>query len=136
MGSASFDKRVYAWLLDEIPSVVVAIVISIVIFRYAPSFSWFFAFFLAFLAAYIVYFLYVFIPTALSHGASLGMKMQRIKAVRGDLTPISTKDAAIKALLSGLIPVVIVNAVFMLYTHTERSPIDRLTNSLVIKVRH
>ena len=75
-------QAVYAWLLDEIPAVLISIALVIVIFRYAPSFSWFFAFFLAFLSGYIVYFLYVFIPTAVSLGGSLGMKMLRIKAVR------------------------------------------------------
>ena len=135
MGSARFDKRVYAWLLDEIPSLLAAITIVILIFRFAPSFSWFFAFFLAFLSGYIVYFLYVFIPTAVSLGASLGMKTQHIKAVRPDGAPINKKDAAIKALLSGLIPVIIVNDLYMLYAHTEHSPIDRLTDSIVISLR-
>ena len=135
MGSASFDKRVYAWLLDEIPAVLISVALVIVIFRYAPSFSWFFAFFLAFLSGYIVYFLYVFIPTAVSLGGSLGMKMLRIKAVRPDGAPINKKDAAIKALLSGLVPVVIANALYMLFAHTEHSPIDRLTDSIVISLR-
>ncbi len=71
-----------------------------------------------------------------SNGYTLGGAMLRIKVVHMDDRDINYRDAFIRSVCLSIIPWVLVNAIYMLIVHTERTIFDKITDTIVIDRRH
>lgn len=130
---ASFDKKFFAWLIDK--------VIALAFFGLYLFLFW------AFATKEIPSLLYVFFSLGLSYltyillfvmfhkpsGSSIGMLIFRIKSVHFSGGKILLRESLIRAILSGLFAFAIANAAYMLMAHTERSAIDQLTETYVVR---
>jgi uncharacterized RDD family membrane protein YckC len=85
------------------------------------------------------YVFYVIVNCAFLHllstARTLGMAIMGIKTCHADKSRIRFKEAFLKALTTGLTAMDLVNSIYMLSSHTERSVFDRLTNTLVVDTR-
>lgn len=133
MINAKYYKRIYGWIIDEIISLLFGIACIFLIFYFSPTFSLFFA---VVIAIFVDYFFYVFLTSIimyLNNGSSFGMMLQKIKTVNINGNPLKYKACFLKCFLNGIIVVTIVNAIFMVCVHTERSLFDRLTDTIAVE---
>jgi uncharacterized RDD family membrane protein YckC len=133
MNIARFDKRIFAWLLDEVLPLGFGAGMAYILLHFVGTeISIFLIVFLSILADYFGYALLNGGLMHLSNGYTLGMAIFGIKTVHPDGERMRFHECWLKALLTGVIVMDIINAVYMVSIHTERSVFDRLTNSLVI----
>lgn len=134
MGNARYYKRIYGWLIDQILPLAVLIALMVVILCLAPSFSWFFAFALSSLAAYLTYILSTALFALAKEGASLGMVCLKLRSVHQDGSPLVGKEIWLRSIITGIWAFDLASAIYMLCSHTERSPVDRLCECTVISL--
>ena len=136
MGIARYEKRMMGWLIDKLFSLLaLAAVLTVEILYFPKDFSLYLEILIAIASGYVYY---VIVNCAFLHllnGATLGMAIMGIKTCHADKSRIRFKEAFLKALTTGLTAMDLVNSIYMLSKHTERSVFDRLTSSLVIDVR-
>lgn len=136
MGIARYEKRLMAYIIDEVLAMLLGVGLFVILIYYGVmEDSFFLNFVLSAIFSYLMYFLLVFPVSLISGGRSFGFMIFGIRAIHADGERFKASDAAIRALVSGVIVAMLASAIYMLSVHTERSPIDRLTNTLVIDVR-
>jgi hypothetical protein len=136
MSIARYEKRMMGWLIDKL------------IFPCCPRgrfhgrnslFSQGFSLFLEILIAAsratsstsFLFALYLFSAMAIPWDGDL----RNPDLPRDERSRIRFKEAFLKALMTGFTAMDLINSIYMLSSHTERSVFDRLTNTLVIDVR-
>jgi uncharacterized RDD family membrane protein YckC len=137
MNIARYEKRIWGWLIDEFISLMAGsacLVLMIIFGRTGGSlFLWIL---LAISGDYFFYVLVTAVTMHLSQGSTIGMLIVGIKSYHPDGERLKARECWLKALLTGIIAMDIINSIYMLVVHTERSAFDRLTNTLVIDARH
>jgi len=134
MEIARYERRVLAYLLDILLCLGCAFVV------------WYFVEWSHFLPVVVqivilellmglFYMLFGGIFLKWSNGYTLGSAILRIKVVHMDDRDISYRDAFIRSICLSIIPWVLVNAVYMLIVHTERTIFDKLTDTIVVDRR-
>lgn len=134
MEIARYERRVMAYLLDILMCLGCAFAV------------WFFVGWMRLLpiVAQIVilellmgffYMLFGGIFLKWSNGYTLGGAFMRIKVVHMDDRDITYRDAFIRSVGLSIIPWVLVNAVYMLIVHTERTIFDKMTDTIVVDRR-
>jgi uncharacterized RDD family membrane protein YckC len=136
MPIARFDKRIGGWLIDKLLSCgVLAGVLVVEILYWPANFSLFLEILIAIASGYVFYVFFVSWFLFLANGYTLGMAIFGIRTYHATKERIRFKEAFIKALMTGFTAMDLINAIYMLSNHTERSVFDRLTGTLVIDVR-
>ncbi len=134
MEIARYERRVLAYLLDILLCLGCAFVV------------WFFVDWIRFLPVVVqivilellmglFYMLFGGILLKWSNGYTLGSAIFRIKVVHMDDRDITYRDAFIRSITLSIVPWVVVNAVYMLIVHTERTIFDKLTDTIVVDRR-
>jgi len=137
MKIARYEKRMFGWVIDEIMALGPAIAFFFFIRTLGGAFSSvYLALVLSFLVQYVAYFILVPIFMGMSGGSTLGMLIFGIRCYTPEGGHISGGQCFLRSLLTGIWAMDLLNAVYMLLVHTERSVFDRLTDSLVIDFRH
>jgi len=137
MKIARFDKRILAWLLDEAFPCTTGIVFYILASTFnVVSDSGFTKFAVSCVIAYSLYILITSLILVLTNGFSIGGAILGIRVLRKDGNNLHFKECFLKTIAEGVVPYCLVNAVYMLANHTERSTFDRLTDTLVTEYRH
>jgi uncharacterized RDD family membrane protein YckC len=136
MEIARYEKRVFGWLIDRLLSWLLG---GALFYPYhllfGAGFSPYFLVLLSILSAYLLYVLGVTFFLWISNGRTLGSLFLGTKSFHPDGERLSFADSFLKALLTGVVAMAFLNALYMLFSHTERSAFDRLTNTLVVDVR-
>lgn len=136
MSIARFDKRIGAWLIDKILSWgVLGGLLAVEIIYFPKDLSLFLEILIAMAASYFFYVFFISSYLFLGNGYTLGMQIFGIRTRHATQERIRFKEAFLKALMTGFIAMDLVNAIYMLSEHTERSVFDRLTSFLVVDVR-
>lgn len=135
MQIAGFEKRVGGWLIDKALSWLLLAGL-IVAFRltFPPDFSIFLEIVLALFLTYLAYAFFNGTLLYLTKGYTIGTALFRIKT-SSPSRRLGYAKCLLKSLLTGVSAVCLVNAIYMLSTHTERSAFDRLTSTLMIDVK-
>ena len=135
MDIARYERRVFAYLID----VLLCLGCAFLTWSFIP---WMRAFPLA--AQIVVlevmmglyYMLFGGILLKWSNGYTLGGALLRTKVVHMDDRDITYRDAFIRSVCLSIIPWVLVNAIYMLIVHTERTICDKITDTIVIDRRN
>jgi uncharacterized RDD family membrane protein YckC len=136
MPIARFDKRIGGWLIDKILSWgVLGGLLAVEIIYFPKDLSLFLEILIAVAASYVFYVLFVSLYLFFGNGYTLGMQIFGIRTYHATRERIRFKEAFLKALMTGFTAMDLINAIYMLSQHTERSVFDRLTSSLVVDVR-
>lgn len=139
MNIIRYEKRIFAYLIDLF--IILALVAAgtvILMLRY-PNFSqipWYFIMFIIFAAIAVsftvLYSLFMFI----TNGRTIGSLIFGLKTIHPNLERLTFADCLCKCALLSLVPVVIINAIYMLIIHTEKTAFDRLTKTIAVDWRH
>lgn len=136
MGIARYEKRVLAWLLDEIlPFLVGVAVLTAIIVFLGGSLPWFYGCLIMFFVDYMSYIMINSLFSQTIRGITPGMLILGIGLIQPNGFRISAGECWFHAVLTGVVPMVFVNALYMLGVHTERSVFDRLCGTLSIDRR-
>lgn len=131
MEIARFEKRVLSYIIDMIFPYSIGIVSGVMLFIYTPL-PWYFSLLLLFLFCFLAWLLINIPAMGFSHGHGIGSAIFGLKTIRKDGKDISWKIVWVKNLYYALLPFMIVNAVYMLVIHTERTVFDRITDTIVV----
>jgi uncharacterized RDD family membrane protein YckC len=136
MEIARYEKRLAGWLTDKALS---ALAFGLVLWAcrvgFPPDASVFSEILLSALAAYVFYVFFATLSLYFFRGATPGMALFGIRTYHPTSEKLAFRECLLKALATGLSAMCLVNAIYMLSAHTERSAFDRLTKTIVIDRR-
>jgi len=139
MNIIRYENRIFAYLIDlfiVLGGVVAGTVILLMRFPKLSEVPWYFIMFFIFLAIFVAFTLIHTLTMFFTNGRTLGGLIFGMKTIHPNLERLSFADCLCKCSLLSLIPVVIVNGVYMLVIHTEKTAFDRLTKTVVVDWRH
>lgn len=127
----------FGWIIDEVIPLGFGIGMGFILFFVIGlSISVFSIVLISILFDYFIYVIINSLTMWISNGYTLGMAIFGIRTIHQDGRKMSAKECFLKCFLTGVIPMDIVNAVYMLSVHTERSAFDRMTETILIDRRH
>lgn len=131
MNIARYERRMLAYLVDFTLAYGVSVGIYFLVLQ---VFSWplLSCFWWIELMATILFILGYGFGQVIFSGVTLGGLFFRTRVVKINNLSLRFKDAFIRSLTLSLPPMVLVNAVYMITVHTERSIFDRLSDTMVI----
>lgn len=136
MEIARYEKRMLGWTIDKVFSLLaLAAVLTVEILYLPKEFALYLEILIAIASGYVFYVIVNTFFLAVFNGRTLGMALVGIKTCHADKRRISFSEAFLKALTTGMTAMDLVNSIYMLSSHTERSVFDRLTNTLVVDHR-
>jgi uncharacterized RDD family membrane protein YckC len=129
MHIARYEKRLFAYLFDSL----LALLGGLAIFLLIPMpIAFIEKLLLSQVAAMIIYVLLTGTMLILTNGFTLGSLLVRIRAVRLDEKRLRCRDVLIRSISLSIFVWAIINAIYMLVVHTERTMFDRMSDTLVI----
>ncbi len=110
----------------------------VVYFRLPPNFDLplYFYFLGVEIASYLLFIIFSFFFIIISKGFTFGSLIMGIKIMHPNRIPLTARDAFLRGVTIGVLPMVLANAVYMLAIHTERTIFDRITETVVVDYRH
>ncbi len=139
MEIARYEKRIIAYLIDLILAFAPPLAAAIVVYlRLPPNFDLplYFYFLGVEIASYLLFIIFSFFFIIISKGFTFGSLIMGIKIMHPNRIPLTARDAFLRGVTIGVLPMVLANAVYMLAIHTERTIFDRITETVVVDYRH
>lgn len=139
MEIARYEKRIIAYLIDLLIAFIPPLVLGIVIYFQIPfntNIPIYFYFLAVELATYLLFIIFTFLFLMISKGFTLGSLFMGIKIMHPNRVPLTAREALLRGVTIGVLPMVLVNAVYMISVHTERTIFDRITETVVVDYRH
>lgn len=139
MEIARYEKRVIAYLIDLVLALAAPCTFAIILYIQRPgdfNLPIYFYFLGIELAAYIIYNFLTFFFLVISRGFTFGSLIVGIKVIHPNRAPLRGREAFLRGVTIGVLPLVLVNAIYMLVIHTERTIFDRMTETVVVDYRH
>lgn len=139
MNTARFDKRVIAYLIDIVFSVVLTatgIVFAFILFEPIRQIPWYFSMLTSLI---LIWFVYTFINSLwlyISNGRTLGALIVGLRVVHPNLERLTFADSVCRSATLAIIAMVLINAIYMLYVHTEKTVFDRMSRTVVVDWRN
>lgn len=133
MDIARYEKRIISFVLDEIVALIPALIIGLIMYFGLNFRSHFLAY--ATIFVFVWYAFYIIINTlylTFSNGFTLGSHLTRTRVVHRSKKKIGFSDSFIRSIMIGILPMVIINAFYMITRHTELTAFDRITDTFVI----
>ena len=139
MNIARFEKRIIAYLIDIV--LAIGIVTTGYIFGYIyiepiQGISWYFSILIFLILVWLIYMLINVNWLFFSNGRSLGTLICGTRVVHPNLERLTYKDCVCRSAALAIIPMVFVNAVYMLVVHTEKTAFDRMSKTVVVDWRN
>ncbi len=139
MEIARYEKRIFAYLIDLVLAVAPSFAAAIVMYIYLPpNFDiplYFYALGVE-IASYLLFIIFTFFFILMSKGYTFGSLIMGIKIIHPNRIPLTARDAFLRGATIGVLPMVLVNAIYMISVHTERTIFDRITETVVVDYRH
>ena len=139
MNIARFEKRIIAYLIDMV--LAIGIVVTGYIFGYLfiepiRVIPWYFSIIIFLVIVWLIYMLINVNWLFFSNGRSLGALIVGIRVVHPNLERLTYKDCICRSAALAIIPMVFVNAIYMLVVHTEKTAFDRMSKTVVVDWRN
>ncbi len=136
MNIARYEKRIGGWLVDKaISYCVLGLAIWLFVSLLGPDFSAYLSVLLSILVSYFFFVIFNTLFLWISNGRTVGNLIFGIKVSHPSGNRLGFTESLLKSLLVGAMAMDIINSVYMLSNHTERSVFDRMTNTNVIDTR-
>lgn len=127
----SYEKRAMAYLIDIIASLIIAAIVVII----SPV-SDYYAFLenvsRALFWYSVIFFIYAFVSYFFFNGLSFGRKIFKTALRNKDLTKMSFKTCAMRALLQAFLPLTVINVFYQLFYRSTESLFDKITDTTSI----
>jgi uncharacterized RDD family membrane protein YckC len=88
------------------------------------------------IASYLLFIIFTFFFILISKGYTFGSLIMGVKIIHPNRIPLTARDAFLRGATIGVLPMVLVNAIYMISVHTERTIFDRITETVVVDYRH
>ena len=139
MNIARFEKRIIAYLIDMI--LAIGIVVTGYIFGYIfiepiRVIPWYFSIIIFLVLVWLIYMIINVNWLFFSNGRSLGALIVGIRVVHPNLERLTFKDCVCRCASLAIVPMVFVNAIYMLVVHTEKTAFDRMSKTVVVDWRN
>ena len=137
MKIARFDKRIIAYLIDMVLAIGSGSYLA-VFFATLTNWTmpWYFIILIGQFSSYFIYCLLTICALHWSNGYTIGSAILGIRTIHQDHSRVSVGDAIVKGVTLGILPMALINAIYMIVVHTEKTVFDRLTNTIVVDFRH
>lgn len=135
MQIAGFEKRVFAFLIDYLFAIALSITLFIFVFSNLMHLSFEWSYFLVPLFSSIFFVIFVGTMSYLLNGITIGNIIFNLKMVSIKYQRLSARQVYVKYLTLSLIPCSLVNALYMLLKHTEKTIFDELSHTVSISMR-
>jgi uncharacterized RDD family membrane protein YckC len=135
MQISSFEKRIFAYLVDFLIVLGIAIGIYIFVFMRILNWNWEYGLIFSPIIASILFVCFVGNLCYLTNGYTLGNAIFGLKMVSIKFQKLSYRQVMIKYLPLSLIPCMVVNALYMLIKHTEKTIFDELSHTVSVSMR-
>lgn len=131
MNIARYERRIIAYLIDFLLAYGLSIAIYFVVLQF---YSWpvLSQYWWIELIGTILFVIGYGFGQVLFHGVTLGSFFCKTRVVKINNEPLRYRDAFIRSLTLSLPPMVLINAIYMITVHTERSIFDRLSDTMVV----
>ena len=139
MNIARFEKRLLAYMIDFLLPVILVITANVLGFVYIEEvrgISWYFALAIGFTSVWILYTLINSLWLTISNGRTLGGLIAGLRVVHPNLEKLTFKDALCRSATLAIVPMVLINAAYMLIVHTEKTVFDRMSKTVVVDWRN
>ncbi len=139
MEIARYEKRIIAYLIDLVLAVAPPCAASIILYIYLPTnfdIPLYFYFLGIEIASYLLFIINTFFFVVISRGFTFGSLIMGLKIIHPNRIPLTARDAFLRGATIGVLAMVLVNAIYMLSIHTERTIFDRITETVVVDYRH
>lgn len=138
MEIARYEKRIIAYLIDLVSATIPAFALFLFLYIFTKDKvdipGYFFAL-AAQLLTFIFFVLFTFLFLIISKGYTLGSLIIGIKVIHITKRAPSIKESFLRAITIGVIPMVIINVIYMLAVHTEKTIFDRISETIVVDSR-
>lgn len=135
MSVANFKKRVVAYIIDLFLSLAIPVSLFVIFFSYMASFPWISWVIIVEVAAWFCFSILVSAFAYICNGFSFGGLLLGVKIVEKEGKRLTYRNALIRSILLGVLPIVLLNACYMLIIHSERTIMDKMTNTYSIDSR-
>lgn len=139
MNIIRYEKRIFAYLIDLFVILAIVTAGTIILMLSFPKLGEIPWYFIMFMICFAIFFLFTLVHTLsmfLSNGRTLGSLIFGLKTIHTNLERLTFADCLCKCVLLSLVPVALVNGVYMLIIHTEKTAFDRLTKTVAVDWRH
>ena len=139
MEIARYEKRLTAYLIDLLLAFAPPLVLSIILYARIPSDinpPLYFYFLAVELVTYALFVFFSFFVLIISRGYTIGALIMGIKVIHPNRVPLTAREAFLRSITIGVLPMVLANAVYMIAVHTERTIFDRISETVVVDYRH
>ena len=131
MNIARYERRIIAYLIDFFLAYGVSFAVYFIVLQF---YSWpvLSQFWWIELMATIAYIIGYGLGQVFFNGVTLGSLICRTRVTKINNQPLRYRDTFIRSLTLSLPPMVVINAIYMITVHTERSIPDRLSDTMVV----
>ncbi|MCQ2792889.1 MAG: RDD family protein [Bacilli bacterium] len=139
MNIASYMKRTWAYVIDFVFALIISagvLVAAIFLFRDFVTIPAFFVVLMFIAADWLIYTLMYSIWLKTSNGRTLGNLIIGLRVVHNDVSKLTFGDCISRSAMNGLIVLAIINTLYVMISHTEKSIFDRVTKTLVADWRN
>lgn len=139
MEIARYEKRLIAYLIDLLLAFIPPLVLAIILYSRIPANinpPFYFYVLAVELATYLLFIILSFFILVISRGFTIGAFIMGIKVIHPNRVPLTGREAFLRSVTIGVLPMVLANAIYMIIVHTERTVFDRITETVVVDYRH
>ncbi|MFA5236116.1 MAG: RDD family protein [Bacilli bacterium] len=129
MHIARYEKRLFAYLFDSLLSLLGGLAIFLLIPMPIPFIE---KILLSQVAAAFIYVLLTATMLMITNGFTFGSLFVRVRVVRLDEKRLRWREVLIRSVALSIFVWALINAVYMLTVHTERTMFDRISDTIVI----
>ena len=135
MQIASFEKRLLAFIIDYGIGIAIGVLLYFFVFNGLLGWHIAYIFVIILVTLFIYYALIVDLITYFTNGYSIGNFIVGIKMVSIKFHRWSFRQILVKYISLSLLPCCMINAVYMLLKHTEKTIFDELSHTVSISIR-
>lgn len=139
MNIASFTKRIWAYIIDNLLLIIPLGVCLFFLYLLIPEMKDVPIYFIVFgfiFAHWLIYFLFIGFYMFLSNGRTIGNLIFGLRIIHPDISRLSLGDCFARSACQGIIIFPIISMLFVITIRSEKSVFDRMTNTVVADWRN
>lgn len=129
----SYERRALGFMIDIIVALLLAILV-VTISPYSIEYALLENVHRALVWYTIIFFIYAFVCYFVFNGLTLGRFLFKTALKNKDLTRMNIKTCFVRALLQSFLPLIIVNAIYMVLYRSTESFYDKITDTTSIMI--
>lgn len=133
MDLAKLHKKILAYIVDLLlSSIFPASIVILAYFLVRPILD-LYIYILIFIGLEIVFYtLMNALLLRIAQGKTVGGTLFSTRLIRSDLSPLTFGDCLIRSISLAILPLAIINLIYLLCAHQERAPYDQISDTILV----